>query len=164
MTPGPHRAMPRRQVRLRRQRRFDRSLLSPVLATKRWLRLPAATADMRSIETIPKRQRGWNSARRTQLQRRCNASHSQGRLDHAGFHHRGEQLKPKAGDCCVFCSYGSVPHRPRNYRGRPIAKWRGSLAAAGAFVTAPKGDQAIGALAWTAASRHQIRTGPVTSR
>ena len=24
---------------------------------------------------------------------------------------RGAQ--PKAGDCCVFCSYGSVPHRPR---------------------------------------------------
>jgi hypothetical protein len=21
----------------------------------------------------------------------------------------GELLKPKAGDCCVFCSYGSVP-------------------------------------------------------
>jgi hypothetical protein len=24
----------------------------------------------------------------------------------------GERLKPKAGDCCVFCSYGSVPCPP----------------------------------------------------
>ena len=24
----------------------------------------------------------------------------------------GETLKPKAGDCCVFCSYGSVPCPP----------------------------------------------------
>jgi hypothetical protein len=24
----------------------------------------------------------------------------------------GEKLKPKAGDCCVFCSYGSVPCPP----------------------------------------------------
>ena len=24
----------------------------------------------------------------------------------------GAQLKPKAGDCCVFCSYGSVPCPP----------------------------------------------------
>jgi hypothetical protein len=24
----------------------------------------------------------------------------------------GTRLKPKAGDCCVFCSYGSVPCPP----------------------------------------------------
>jgi hypothetical protein len=24
----------------------------------------------------------------------------------------GRQLKPKPGDCCVFCSYGSVPCPP----------------------------------------------------
>lgn len=24
----------------------------------------------------------------------------------------GTKLKPKAGDCCVFCSYGSVPCPP----------------------------------------------------
>jgi hypothetical protein len=24
----------------------------------------------------------------------------------------GERLKPLAGDCCVFCSYGSVPSPP----------------------------------------------------
>ena len=24
----------------------------------------------------------------------------------------GARLKPKAGDCCVFCSYGSVPCSP----------------------------------------------------
>ena len=24
----------------------------------------------------------------------------------------GERLRPKAGDCCVFCSYGSVPCPP----------------------------------------------------
>ena len=24
----------------------------------------------------------------------------------------GERLKPKSGDCCVFCSYGSVPCPP----------------------------------------------------
>jgi hypothetical protein len=24
----------------------------------------------------------------------------------------GERLKPKPGDCCVFCSYGSVPCPP----------------------------------------------------
>ncbi len=24
----------------------------------------------------------------------------------------GEQLKPRSGDCCVFCSYGSVPCPP----------------------------------------------------
>jgi len=24
----------------------------------------------------------------------------------------GRRLKPKAGDCCVFCSYGSVPCPP----------------------------------------------------
>ncbi|MGB5904625.1 MAG: GDCCVxC domain-containing (seleno)protein [Xanthobacteraceae bacterium] len=24
----------------------------------------------------------------------------------------GQRLKPKAGDCCVFCSYGSAPCPP----------------------------------------------------
>ena len=26
--------------------------------------------------------------------------------------HCGELLRPKAGDCCVFCSYGNVPCPP----------------------------------------------------
>jgi hypothetical protein len=34
-------------------------------------------------------------------------------LMHASFFYDckgcGERLKPLAGDCCVFCSYGSVP-------------------------------------------------------
>ncbi len=25
----------------------------------------------------------------------------------------GQRVKPKAGDCCVFCSYGSVPCPPK---------------------------------------------------
>lgn len=29
----------------------------------------------------------------------------------------GELLKPKAGDCCVFCSYGSVPCPPIQQQG-----------------------------------------------
>ena len=29
----------------------------------------------------------------------------------------GERLKPLAGDCCVFCSYGSVPCPPIQDRG-----------------------------------------------
>lgn len=28
----------------------------------------------------------------------------------------GELLRPKAGDCCVFCSYGSVPCPPSGGR------------------------------------------------
>ena len=27
--------------------------------------------------------------------------------------HEGALLKPNAGDCCVFCSYGDVPCRPK---------------------------------------------------
>jgi hypothetical protein len=27
--------------------------------------------------------------------------------------HCGALLRPKAGDCCVFCSYGSVPCPPK---------------------------------------------------
>ncbi|PJZ70235.1 hypothetical protein CH373_12550 [Leptospira perolatii] len=27
--------------------------------------------------------------------------------------HCGSLLKPKPGDCCVFCSYGSVPCPPK---------------------------------------------------
>ncbi|WP_308699198.1 GDCCVxC domain-containing (seleno)protein [Vibrio vulnificus] len=30
----------------------------------------------------------------------------------------GELLKPKAGDCCVFCSYGSVPCPPIQEQGK----------------------------------------------
>ena len=30
----------------------------------------------------------------------------------------GEKLKPKAGDCCVFCSYGSVPCPPVQQHGK----------------------------------------------
>ena len=26
--------------------------------------------------------------------------------------HCGAQIKPKAGDCCVYCSYGSIPCPP----------------------------------------------------
>ena len=28
-------------------------------------------------------------------------------------------LKPKPGDCCVFCSYGSIPCPPIQVHGRP---------------------------------------------
>ncbi|WP_247510142.1 GDCCVxC domain-containing (seleno)protein [Bradyrhizobium sp. 157] len=30
----------------------------------------------------------------------------------------GERLKPLAGDCCVFCSYGSVPCPPVQESGK----------------------------------------------
>jgi hypothetical protein len=30
----------------------------------------------------------------------------------------GVMLRPKAGDCCVFCSYGTVPCPPVQARGR----------------------------------------------
>ncbi|MGB5705981.1 MAG: GDCCVxC domain-containing (seleno)protein [Arenicellales bacterium] len=30
----------------------------------------------------------------------------------------GELLKPKKGDCCVFCSYGSVPCPPIQIQGK----------------------------------------------
>ena len=33
----------------------------------------------------------------------------------------GEKLKPKAGDCCVFCSYGSVPCPPVQQDGNRAA-------------------------------------------
>jgi hypothetical protein len=36
----------------------------------------------------------------------------------------GAQLKPKAGDCCIFCSFGSAPCPPVQQAragGRPIA-------------------------------------------
>ena len=29
----------------------------------------------------------------------------------------GETLRPKPGDCCVFCSYGSIPCPPVQQRG-----------------------------------------------
>jgi hypothetical protein len=32
--------------------------------------------------------------------------------------HCGSRLKPKAGDCCVFCSYGSVPCPPVQAAGK----------------------------------------------
>jgi hypothetical protein len=31
--------------------------------------------------------------------------------------HCGAMLRPKPGDCCVFCSYGSVPCPPRQAEG-----------------------------------------------
>ncbi|WP_428774787.1 GDCCVxC domain-containing (seleno)protein [Vibrio sp.] len=30
----------------------------------------------------------------------------------------GELLKPLPGDCCVFCSYGSVPCPPKQIQGK----------------------------------------------
>jgi hypothetical protein len=30
----------------------------------------------------------------------------------------GKKLKPKSGDCCVFCSYGSVPCPPVQQGGK----------------------------------------------
>ena len=40
----------------------------------------------------------------------------------------GARLKPKAGDCCVFCSYGSVPFPPipggMRYRQPDSVLWR----------------------------------------
>jgi hypothetical protein len=30
----------------------------------------------------------------------------------------GEKLKPRPGDCCVFCSYGSVPCPPIQQSGK----------------------------------------------
>lgn len=30
----------------------------------------------------------------------------------------GERLRPREGDCCVFCSYGSVPCPPVQLHGR----------------------------------------------
>ncbi len=32
--------------------------------------------------------------------------------------HCGVMLTPKAGDCCVFCSYGSVPCPPIQLQGK----------------------------------------------
>ena len=32
--------------------------------------------------------------------------------------HCGAVLRPKPGDCCVFCSYGSVPCPPVQHNGR----------------------------------------------
>ena len=31
----------------------------------------------------------------------------------------GENLKPKAGDCCIFCSYGSVKCVPMQVNNKP---------------------------------------------
>lgn len=31
----------------------------------------------------------------------------------------GAMLRPKPGDCCVFCSYGSVPCPPKQAERRP---------------------------------------------
>jgi hypothetical protein len=38
--------------------------------------------------------------------------------DCAGY---GRRLRPKPGDCCVFCSYGSVPCQPIQAAGPPGA-------------------------------------------
>lgn len=44
------------------------------------------------------------------------ASQEEMPMDACIFFHRcvgcGKTLKPKPGDCCVFCSYGSVPCPP----------------------------------------------------
>ena len=32
----------------------------------------------------------------------------------------GERLKPLPGDCCVFCSYGSVPCPPIQAKAKPL--------------------------------------------
>ena len=32
----------------------------------------------------------------------------------------GTRLKPKSGDCCVFCSYGSVPCPPVQENGKVV--------------------------------------------
>jgi hypothetical protein len=32
----------------------------------------------------------------------------------------GTRLKPKAGDCCVFCSYGTVPCPPIQENGKGV--------------------------------------------
>jgi hypothetical protein len=37
----------------------------------------------------------------------------------------GELLRPKSGDCCVFCSYGSVPCPPVQANGACCAEGRG---------------------------------------
>lgn len=47
----------------------------------------------------------------------CGARHSQNMPTDACIYFFectacGAMLKPKAGDCCVFCSYGSVPCPP----------------------------------------------------
>jgi hypothetical protein len=34
----------------------------------------------------------------------------------------GATLKPKPGDCCVFCSYGNVPCPPVQKSGRPCCR------------------------------------------
>jgi hypothetical protein len=35
----------------------------------------------------------------------------------------GERLRRKAGDCCVFCSYGSVPCPPIQVKGAAASDW-----------------------------------------
>jgi hypothetical protein len=42
----------------------------------------------------------------------------------------GTKLKPKSGDCCVFCSYGSVPCPPMQRRAGTTASYEALLAAA----------------------------------
>jgi len=36
----------------------------------------------------------------------------------------GARLRPKSGDCCVFCSYGSVPCPPVQARRAGMPQWR----------------------------------------
>lgn len=35
----------------------------------------------------------------------------------------GTRLKPKAGDCCVFCSYGDVPCPPVQRAAKDCCAW-----------------------------------------
>ena len=43
----------------------------------------------------------------------------------------GELLRPKIGDCCVFCSYGSVPCPPMQSGGNPCCGPEGVTPRAG---------------------------------
>jgi hypothetical protein len=46
----------------------------------------------------------------------------------------GTRLKPKPGDCCVFCSYGSVPCPPIQESGKSACCGQDHLNRAGAYV------------------------------
>jgi hypothetical protein len=122
-----------------------------------------ARSSGRSADAVPRIPAAAQRGHRGLTSMFADASPSQGRLvrfanrNYAEFHHRGDRLKPKAGDCCVFCSWGTVSHR--QYRVPPDCEVERLARNGGAVVVAPKGDQAIGAPAWAAASRHQIRTG-----
>jgi hypothetical protein len=62
---------------------------------------PLATIDLRSVLTCPE------CGRETEEEMPTNACQYFYRCAGCGI-----VLKPRAGDCCVFCSYGSVPCPP----------------------------------------------------